>query len=337
MNTSSPIAATDHMGGAGQTKPIERELAIEVHDLTKVFSGRTVVDSFDMSVPKGVIYGFLGPNGSGKTTTIRMMCGLLTPDGGSGSCLGFDIRTQSHLIKEQVGYMTQKFSLYEDLSIRENLDFMARMYRLDHRKTCVDEALGDLGLADRADQLAGSLSGGWKQRLALAACLLHSPKLLLLDEPTAGVDPKARREFWTEIRRLSDAGVTVLVSTHYMDEAVQCDYIAYIAYGKKLIDGPAAEIPTRVGLHTWRVEGPDLTGLEAKLIGQPGIEQVARFGAALHISGTDAAALAEIAKSQSAGTNSWTEIDAGLEEVFIHLMANSTDNFSGGNLTAGKA
>ncbi|MEO8881959.1 MAG: ABC transporter ATP-binding protein, partial [Devosia sp.] len=219
------------------------EPVIAVTGLTKDFGEKRVVDHFDITVPKGAIYGFLGPNGSGKTTTIRMLCGLLTPDGGDGTCLGFDILREAEQIKEQVGYMTQKFSLYEDLSIRENLDFVARMYRLDNRKARVDKALADLGLADRQKQLSGSLSGGWKQRLALAACLLHEPKLLLLDEPTAGVDPKARRDFWDEIRRLSAQGVTVLVSTHYMDEAVQCDFIAYIAYGKKLVDGPSADIP----------------------------------------------------------------------------------------------
>jgi ABC-2 type transport system ATP-binding protein len=302
---------------------------IEVEGLTKHFGGRTVVDGFDMTVPKGAIYGFLGPNGSGKTTTIRMMCGLLTPDGGRGTCLGFDILKDAQKIKERVGYMTQRFSLYEDLSIRENLDFMARMYGLPRRRERVEAALHDLGLADRARQLAGQLSGGWKQRLALAACLLHEPALLLLDEPTAGVDPKARRDFWDEIRRLSARGVTVLVSTHYMDEAVQCDFIAYIAYGRKLIDGPATEIPARVGLYTWRVEGTGLTALEDELRAADGVGQVARFGAALHISGTDRAALAATAKTFSAkGTQRWHEQEAGLEEIFIHLMARSDDNFA---------
>ena len=255
------------------------ELAISVRGLSKRFGTRTVVDHFDMDVPKGAIYGFLGPNGSGKTTTIRMMCGLLTPSAGQGECLGFDIAREPQRIKEQVGYMTQKFSLYEDLSIAENLDFMARMYQLDNRAQRVKDALEELGLSDRASQLAGTLSGGWKQRLALAACLLHEPKLLLLDEPTAGVDPKARRDFWDQIRHLSKKGVTVLVSTHYMDEAVQCDFIAYIAYGRKLIAGPATKIPGMIGLVTWRVEGPDIAALEAELRKRPGVEQVARFGA----------------------------------------------------------
>ncbi|MEM9473611.1 MAG: ABC transporter ATP-binding protein, partial [Pseudomonadota bacterium] len=307
----------------------EAEAVIEVSGIVKKFGDKTVVDHFDIRVPKGAIYGFLGPNGSGKTTTIRMLCGLLTPDAGDGKCLGFDILRQSDNIKEHVGYMTQKFSLYEDLTIRENLDFMARMYQVPNRKQKVQEALDDLGLAERSHQFAGNLSGGWKQRLALAACLLHSPELLLLDEPTAGVDPKARRDFWDEIRRLSDAGVTVLVSTHYMDEAIQCDNIAYIAYGKKLIDGPAREIPQMVGLKTWRVEGKDLADLQTALSGAEGVEQVARFGTALHISGINKELLdAAIQPYRDDSRYTWTERPAGLEEVFIHLMSGSTDTFA---------
>ena len=303
--------------------------AIDVRGLSKSFGDKLVVDDFDITVPRGAIYGFLGPNGSGKTTTIRLLCGLLTPDAGAGTCLGFDILREAPRIKAEVGYMTQRFSLYEDLSIRENLDFVGRMYRIDRRRQRVDAALAELGLADRQQQLAGTLSGGWKQRLALAACLLHDPQLLLLDEPTAGVDPKARRDFWDEIRRLAARGVTVLVSTHYMDEAVQCDYIAYIAYGRKLIDGPAAGIPAQVGLVTWRVEGPNLPALEAQLKAEPGVAQVARFGAALHVSGTDEAALsATVARLQSAGTHRWTLQVAGLEEAFIYLMAGARDNFA---------
>ena len=301
---------------------------IDVHGLTKSFGDKVVVDHFDIAVPRGAIYGFLGPNGSGKTTTIRMLCGLLLPDAGTGTCLGFDVRRQAGEIKKQVGYMTQKFSLYEDLSIRENLEFVARMYGVRQRRTRVEQALDELGLADRAGQLAGTLSGGWKQRLALAACLIHDPQLLLLDEPTAGVDPKARRDFWNEIRRLSKAGVTVLVSTHYMDEAVQCDFITYIAYGQKLIDGPAAAIPALVGLTTWRAEGPDLAALEAQLAGQPGVAQIARFGATLHVSGIDAAALeGTVRRFEQAGRRRWSRQPAGLEEAFIYLMAGAQDNF----------
>jgi len=301
---------------------MSRDFVIDVRGLTKRFGDLVAVDHFDMEVPKGSIYGFLGPNGSGKTTTIRMMCGLLKPDMGSGTCLGFDVLRESDRIKAHVGYMTQRFSLYEDLTIRENLEFMARMYDVPERAYRVDWALEDLGLRSRGKQLAGKLSGGWKQRLALAAAILHEPQLLLLDEPTAGVDPKARRDFWDRIRDLSKAGVTVLVSTHYMDEAIQCDYIAYIAYGKKLIDAPAADISGLSGLHTWRIEGPRLDDIAAALQDAAGIEQVVRFGTALHVSGTDAQALARAVGEYENHTElKLNEQPASLEEVFIHLMA----------------
>ncbi len=307
---------------------IEVETVIDVKGLTKIYGDKKVVDDFDLKVPRGAVYGFLGPNGSGKTTTIRMVCGLLTPNAGSGTCLGWDVINESEKIKTKVGYMTQKFSLWEDLTIRENLEFVARMYEVDDRKNRVDEALDGLGLSGRSHQLAGSLSGGWKQRLALASCMLHDPDLLLLDEPTAGVDPKARREFWDTIHELADNGVTILVSTHYMDEAVQCDYIAYIAYGKKLIDAPSGELVDRVGLHTWRVEGKGLSQLTKDLEGVPGIEHVARFGTALHISGLDKGALrAAVSPFFEWDNLSWSERKPGLEEVFIHLMSSTEDNF----------
>jgi ABC-2 type transport system ATP-binding protein len=254
---------------------------------------------------------------------------LLKPEGGSGTCLGWDVIEQSGLIKTQVGYMTQRFSLWEDLTIAENLHFVGRMYGLDNRRERVRNALKTLGLSERANQLAGTLSGGWKQRLALSACMLHDPKLLLLDEPTAGVDPKARREFWETIHDLSDQGVTILVSTHYMDEAVQCDFIAYIAYGRKLIDGPSAEIAGQIGLSTWKVEGENLGTLSKMLKATPGIEQVARFGTSLHISGPDKAALeAAIAPMRADPALRWTPIETGLEEAFIHLMRDVKDNFA---------
>ena len=304
------------------------ETIIDVKGLTKIFGDKKVVDDFDLKVPRGAVYGFLGPNGSGKTTTIRMVCGLLVPNAGEGTCLGWDVITQSEEIKKKVGYMTQKFSLWEDLTIRENLEFVARMYEMDNRKTRVDEALEELGLRGRENQLAGSLSGGWKQRLALAACMMHEPDLLLLDEPTAGVDPKARREFWDTIHEVADRGVTILVSTHYMDEAVQCDYIAYIAYGKKLIDAPSKELVEQVGLHTWRVEGVGLSALSKKLEGREGVEHIARFGTALHISGLDGEKL-KLAVSPYFEDNKlqWQQRKPGLEEVFIHLMSGSEDNF----------
>ena len=295
--------------------------AIEVEGLTKRFGGKTVVDHFSLSVARGQIYGFLGPNGSGKTTTIRMLCGLLTPDEGRGTCLGHDIVRDSDRIKREVGYMTQKFSLYEDLSIEENLDFVGRMYRVPDRRERVGRALEDLGLAGRRAQLAGTLSGGWKQRLALAACLLHDPKLLLLDEPTAGVDPGARRDFWDHIHALAHGGITVLVSTHYMDEAERCHALAYIAYGKLLTHGTAREVVERAGLATWAIEGAELMALARELRELPGVEMVVPFGSALHVSGTDAAQLAASVEPLASRPGlAVRRVAAGLEDVFIHLM-----------------
>jgi ABC-2 type transport system ATP-binding protein len=299
---------------------------IDVRGLTKRYGGRTVVDHVDMRVARGRIYGFLGPNGSGKTTTIRMLCGLLTPDEGSGSCLGFDIRSESRKIKREVGYMTQKFGLYEDLSIEENLDFVARVYQVpDHRRK-VKSTLEQLGLFGRRMQLAGSLSGGWKQRLALAACLLHDPQLLLLDEPTAGVDPKARREFWDQLHELTSGGLTVLVSTHYMDEAERCHQLAYIAYGKLLAQGTADELIAQAGLTTVAVAGEGMTQVASALRRHPAIH-VASFGAILHASAKSARELdAALAPWRARGLRI-TPLDTTLEDVFIALMLTSKDNF----------
>jgi ABC-2 type transport system ATP-binding protein len=309
------------------TRPDEN--AIDVRGLNKKFGDKNVVVDLTLSARRGEILGFLGPNGSGKTTAIRMMCGLLTPDSGSGTCLGYDIRTQTGEIKRRVGYMTQRFSFWEDLSIRENLDFIARMYEMRERREAVERAIEALDLAARADQLAGTLSGGWKQRLALAACMLHEPELLLLDEPTAGVDPKARREFWEELHMLAARGISVLVSTHYMDEAERCHRLAYIAYGSLMAQGTAAEIIAQQGLATWAVSGEDLPAIAAKLQGQPGVEQIAAFGASLHVTGRDGAALETTLHRATEGTH-WHvhPTETGLEDVFIHLMNRSTDNFA---------
>jgi ABC-2 type transport system ATP-binding protein len=307
----------------------QKEIAIDVRGLTKKFGERTVVRNLSLRVPKGEIYGFLGPNGSGKTTTLRMICGLLTPDAGEGTCLGYDIRTEGDAIKRNVGYMTQRFSLYTDLSIRENLEFVARVYGVPDPQQAARNAIGRLGLAGRADQLAGELSGGWKQRLALGACILPQPRLLLLDEPTAGVDPKARREFWDEIHNLAAEGITVLVSTHYMDEAERCHELAYIAYGELLTQGTAQEVVAQSGLSTWVVAGKDLHPLAARLQRQQGVDMVAPFGAELHVSGRDRRALdAAIAAAKKAdGAHRWTRGAPSLEDVFIHLMDHAKDNF----------
>jgi len=244
-------------------------LAIDVLGVTKKFGSRTVVNDIAMQVRPGEIYGFLGPNGSGKTTFLRMLCGLLTPDGGTGQCLGLDFRCESTEIKKRVGYMTQRFSFYEDLTIEENLDFMARLYAMPQRRAAVDKSLERLGMIERRRQLAGTLSGGWKQRLALAACLIHEPQLLLLDEPTAGVDPKARRDFWEEIHHLAAAGLTVLITTHYMDEAARCHRLAYIAYGNLLARGTVAEVIAAAGLTTIHQPVRDKGRLAAELLLDP--------------------------------------------------------------------
>jgi ABC-2 type transport system ATP-binding protein len=309
---------------------VPSELAIDVHGLTKKFGNRTAVNKVGIQMPRGQVWGFLGPNGSGKTTTIRMLCGLLRADAGEGTCLGYDILKQSREIKREVGYMTQKFSYWEDLSIRENLEFVANLYGLKNRKQVVDKTLEDLGLASRQKQLAGTLSGGWKQRLALAACTLHNPQMLMLDEPTAGVDPQARRDFWDQIHRLSAQGLTVLVSTHYMDEAERCDQIVYIAYGNLMAQGRVEDIIAQSGLYTFIAEGPGVRELMERLRGKDGAEHVAYFGNAVHLSGSDLGKLKRLVAGEGAQKGvKWHQETPNLEDVFIHLMGKSVDNSVG--------
>lgn len=310
---------------------IASETVIEVRGLTKRYGSRTAVDHVDMRVAKGCIFGFLGPNGSGKTTTIRMLCGLLTPDEGEGRCLGYDIRRQSRLIKREVGYMTQSFGLYLDLSVEENLDFIARVYEMPDRPSRIANLLEKMGLVQRRTQLAGALSGGWKQRLALAACLLHEPKLLLLDEPTAGVDPQARREFWDQLHELAADGLTVLVSTHYMDEAERCHELAYISGGRMLAQGTPQQLVDGAGLATCEISGADLATLARTLRRHPAVRSVAFFGNVLHVSAASAAqldgALAAI-QDHDIGVR---RVDASLEDVFIALMRNEGSRHAGGS------
>ncbi len=305
------------------------DTVIDVRHLTKRFDGRAVVDDVSMIVRRGEIVGFLGPNGSGKTTTIRLMCGLLRLDAGDGEVLGLDLRTQSAAIKARIGYMTQRFSLYGDLSIEENLRLVAGLYRLPRPAEAVAATLDGLGLTSRRRQLAESLSGGWKQRLALAACIMHAPDLLLLDEPTAGVDPKARREFWDEIHRLAGDGMTVLVSTHYMDEAERCHRINYISYGRLIAEGTVAEVLARAGLVTRVVTGPRLEAVAASLRGMPGVDQVAAFGASLHVVGRDASALDAALTDATRGLGVHVApAETSLEDVFIQFMNDSRDNMA---------
>jgi ABC-2 type transport system ATP-binding protein len=296
------------------------QLAIDVHGMTKRFGNLTAVNHIDLQVRTGEICGFLGPNGSGKTTFIRMLCGLLRADEGSGTCLGYDVIRESEVIKRQVGYMTQRFSFYEDLSIYENLDFVARLYSMKNRSEAVHQSIKRLGLEARQHQLAGELSGGWKQRLALAACLIHDPKLLLLDEPTAGVDPQARRDFWEEIHRLAGQGLTFLIATHYMDEAERCHRLAFILNGNLLTQGTISEVIEQTRLTTWSVSGTRLLELAEQLRKLPDVEQAAAFGSALHVSGVDAAKLEKAIAPFRSGEYEWREVESGLEDIFIHLM-----------------
>jgi ABC-2 type transport system ATP-binding protein len=303
---------------------------IDVRGLTKRYGERTVVDHLDLVVERGRIVGFLGPNGSGKTTTIRMLCGLLTPDGGEGSCLGHDLRRDAAAIKREVGYMTQRFSLYDDLSIEENLDFVARVYGVPERRRAVDDSLDRLALGGRRRQLAGTLSGGWKQRLALASCMLHSPQLLLLDEPTAGVDPRARRDFWDEIHALAAQGITVLVSTHYMDEAERCHRLAYIASGRLLASGSTEEVIAGSGLSTWVVSAAggeaELAQVSGLLRGAPGVTTLVTLGVTLRVSGVDRAAIAPtLARLRESPTLTVAPTQPSLEDVFVSLIRGSSD------------
>jgi ABC-2 type transport system ATP-binding protein len=300
-------------------------LAIDVHDLCKSFGALRAVNHVSIQIEQGHITGFLGPNGSGKTTTLRMLCGLLTPDSGQGQVLGLEFPREAEAIKRQTGYMTQRFSLYEDLTIEENLTFIARVYSLDNVAKRVDDTLEKLGLTNRHKQLAGQLSGGWKQRLALAAAVMHEPKLLLLDEPTAGVDPQARRDFWDEIHRLSDEGLTVLVSTHYMDEAERCHEIAYISNGDLIARGTADEVIEKSGLVTFEAEGPRADRLAGDITGKAGVDMVAPFGAALHVSGRDRKALEAAIEPFRRDPWRWSEVPPSLEDVFIHLMREHGD------------
>lgn len=303
------------------------DLVIDVAGLSKSYSGRKVVDDVSIQVEHGRICGFLGPNGSGKTTTLRMLCGLLTPDEGSGTCLGLDIIKDANAIKRRTGYMTQRFSLYQDLTLDENLMFAARVHGLSDRPARVTRALDRLGLTARRSQLAGTLSGGWKQRLALAAATLHEPDLLLLDEPTAGVDPKARRTFWDEIHALAREGLTVLVSTHYMDEAERCHEIAYISYGRLIARGTADQVIAESRLVTYNGEGAGIGDIAATLAKAAGVDMVAPFGASLHVSGIDRDALEAALQPFRRAPFVWTEVGPTLEDVFIQLMQGSEDNF----------
>ena len=296
-------------------------LAIDVHDLCKSFGPRRVIDRLTMQVAEGEICGFLGGNGSGKTTTIRMLCGLLKPDSGTGTCLGLDLLRDTARIRLQIGYMTQRFSFYGDLSVRENLEFVGRLYQIPQLGRAVSEVLERIGLSDRAGQLAEELSGGWKQRLALAACVLHRPRLLLLDEPTAGVDAKARREFWDMIHDMSADGMTVLVSTHYMDEAERCQRVVYLADGRLVVQGSAEQVVRAAHLVTFEATGPGIERVARRIRREPGVETAAVFGSVLRIAGMDHNTLRQAIDRLHDTDVTWTEVEPRLDDVFIHMLS----------------
>lgn len=307
----------------------EENWAIDVKDLTKSFNGHRAVDGVSLKIKTGQIFGFLGANGSGKTTTIRMLCGLLIPDGGSGTCLGYDILTQTAEIKKKSGYMTQAFSLYGDMSVYENLNFVARIYGVENRKKAVQESLDKLGIDNKTKKkLAATLSGGWKQRLALAAAIIHNPKLLLLDEPTAGVDPKARRDFWDRIHELSVEGITTIVSTHYMDEAERCDTLGYLSFGRWLAFGSMDEVIDHAELISWNCRGPNLSKVAEELKKTDGVEQAAIFGRVLHITGTDEEKLEQSISPYRTEEYRWDQASPNLEDAFVHYMMHTKERFA---------
>jgi ABC-2 type transport system ATP-binding protein len=300
---------------------MSEELVIDVTGLTKTFNQRVVVNQLNLQVKKGEVFGFLGPNGSGKTSTIRMLCGLLTPDAGQGTCLGYNILTESASIKQHVGYMTQKYSFYTELSVEENLKFIAQVYGILDAKASIEDVMHNMGLTARRAQLTGQLSGGWKQRVALAACLLHKPALLLLDEPTGGIDPIARREFWDTIHTLSEQGVTTLMATHYMDEAERCTRLIYLAHSNVIVNGTVDEVIASTHLNTWEISG-DVTTLLLQCVKQiKGVSQVALFGRRIHLCGQDKLKI-ENQLNYLAQKNAikWRAIAPTLEDAFIALV-----------------
>ena len=299
--------------------------------LRKSFNGKPAVFDFSLQAKSGEIIGFLGPNGSGKTTTIRMLCGLTVPDAGKGTCLGYDLIKENQQIRQRVGYMTQRFSLYTYLTPRENIRFIAQGFNIPNLEERINEVITRLDLTKRQHQLTAHLSGGYKQRLALAAALIHRPKLLLLDEPTAGVDPQARRDFWRVINEFAAEGITVLVSTHYMDEAERCHRILYLAYGKLIISGYIDAIINDTKISTWEVSSKDshtdIFKLASLLQTLPDIEQVTPFGLKLHVSGSNRSALLKALRPHMLNMDyHWQGIAPTLEDIFINFGTKLKDS-----------
>ncbi len=263
----------------------EAETVIKARGLTKQFGSLTAVDHLDLDVPRSIIYGFLGPNGSGKTTSIRMLCGLLTPTDGGATVLGLDVPKHARTLKPQIGYMTQKFSLYADLTVRENLEFIADIYSYarSDREQRIEELIENYDLTQQRKQFAGTMSGGERQRLALACAVLNKPRLLFLDEPTSAVDPKSRRDFWAKLFALADAGTTILVSTHYMDEAERCHRLAILDHGRKVADGSPAALQAATGMSVVEVLARDTRAAQIELRKLPEIASVTQLGIRLRV------------------------------------------------------
>lgn len=305
------------------------DFVIRARGLTRRFGSLTAVDNLDLDVPRAMIYGFLGPNGSGKTTAIRMLCGLLTPTEGSAKVLGYEVPGDAGPLKSRIGYMTQKFSLYGDLSVQENLEFIANVYAYPRRDrpARIADLLDRYDLADRRRQLAGTMSGGQKQRLALAAAVLNKPELLLLDEPTSAVDPKSRRDFWAKLFALADAGTTILVSTHYMDEAERCHRLAILDRGSKVADGSPAALQAATGMTVLEVTADKPATVQRHLAGLPEVKSVTQLGIRLRVlipdsvSGPDELVLGAMNRLGLDGTVRVTE--PSLEDVFVAVTLDS--------------
>lgn len=301
------------------------ENVIETHALGRKFGDLVAVRDVSLSVSRGEIFGVLGPNGAGKSTTVRMLCGILDPTSGSGRVVGFDIQREAERIKERIGYMTQRFSLYEDLSVVENLNFYAGIYSVPkrRRRARVEEVMAQSGLIERAKQLAGTLSGGWKQRVALACATIHEPPLLFLDEPTAGVDPVSRREFWDQIHGISASGTTVLLTTHYMDEAERCHRLAFIFRGRLLDSGTPTEIVERRGLSAAELDVDRSTEAAAALRADPRVDAVAHYGHQLRLAtrGVSAEKLArEVLAASGIELRSIERARVSVEDAFVSMV-----------------
>jgi ABC-2 type transport system ATP-binding protein len=299
------------------------EIAVDIQDLVKTFGAFTAVDHVSLQVRKGEIFGFLGPNGAGKSTTIRILCGLLTPTSGRASVSGFDVARDTEKIRQSIGYMSQKFSLYDDLTVEENIDFFSGIYgvprpaRVERKAHVLEMA----NLAERRDALTRTLSGGWKQRLALGCAILHDPPVLFLDEPTSGVDPIARGAFWGLIHDLSETGHTIFVSTHYMDEAEYCHRLALMYRGKVIALGTPAELKHQMAGQTlMRLESTDTLATMQALAGMPGVSDVAVFGGGLHVTVADSGVESRIREKLGAGLKTLEEIDPSMEDVFVALI-----------------